>query len=247
MMKAFWDALGDQAALLALDEGTLAARIDAAVEAAKAKLGSVRWHALPAAVAEAEASRLAATLRAWIDEGERVRPPFRVRAHEQAIGCSIDGRALSARVDRVDELASGGLAIVDYKLGKAFGPNQWFKDRPAGIQIAVYADAVETAESAPVRALAYARLKAGDIGVLGIAERAELWPGLRPADAVATDWAQARSRLREALVRLAGEIRDGVVDVAPRAAATCAACGMHALCRIQRLDDGGDAAEERDE
>jgi hypothetical protein len=98
-----------------------------------------------------------------------------------------------------------------------------------------------------VRALAYARLKAGDIGVLGIAENAQLWPGLRPADTVAADWTQARARLREALVRLAGEIRDGVADVAPRAAATCTACGLHALCRIQRLGDGGDAAEERDE
>ena len=247
MMKAFWDAIGDQAALLALDEGSLAARIDAAVDAAKAKLGSARWRALPPAVAAAEASRLAATLTAWIDESERVRPPFRVLVHERAIACSIDGFALSARVDRIDELASGGLAIVDYKSGNAIGPNQWFNDRPAGIQIAVYADAVAHAEGAPVRALVYARLKAGDIGVLGIAENAQLWPGLRPADTVATDWAQARARLRESLVRLAGEIRDGVADVAPRAPATCAVCGLHALCRIQRLDDGGDAAEERDE
>jgi hypothetical protein len=247
MMKAFWDAIGDQAALLALDEGSLAARIDAAVEAAKAKLGSARWRALPPAVAAAEASRLAATLTAWIDESERVRPPFRVLVHERAIACSIDGFALSARVDRIDALASGGLAIVDYKSGNAIGPNQWFNDRPAGIQIAVYADAVEQAADAPVRALVYARLKAGDIGVLGIADDVQLWPGLRPADAFAADWAQARARLRETLVRLAGDIRDGVADVAPRAAATCAACGLHALCRIQRLDDGGDAAEERDE
>ncbi|MGE5104385.1 MAG: PD-(D/E)XK nuclease family protein, partial [Betaproteobacteria bacterium] len=99
MMKAFWDAVGDQAALLALDAGGLAARIDAAVEAAKAKLGSARWRALPPAVAAAEASRLAATLTAWIDESERVRPPFRVLVHERAIACSIDGFALSARVD----------------------------------------------------------------------------------------------------------------------------------------------------
>ncbi|MGE5171108.1 MAG: PD-(D/E)XK nuclease family protein [Rudaea sp.] len=247
MMKSFWDVIGDQAALLALDESALAGRIDAAVGAAKAKLGTARWRALPPAVAEAEASRLAATLRAWIDEGERVRPPFRVRAHEKAIRCSIDGLALSARVDRIDEFASGGLAIVDYKSGHAFGPNQWFKDRPAGIQIAVYADAAESAEVAPVRALAYARLKAGDIGVLGIAESTELWPGLRSTAALAGDWAQARTRLREALVRLAGEIRDGVADVAPREPATCSICGMHALCRIQRLDDGSDVAEERDE
>jgi hypothetical protein len=202
---------------------------------------------LPPAVAAAEASRLAATLTAWIDESERVRPPFRVLVHERAIACSIDGFALSARVDRIDALASGGIAIVDYKSGNAIGPNQWFNDRPAGIQIAVYADAVEQAEDAPVRALVYARLKAGDIGVLGIADDVQLWPGLRPADAFAADWAQARARLRETLVRLAGDIRDGVADVDPRAAATCAACGLHALCRIQRLDDGSDAAEERDE
>ena len=245
MLKAFWDDVGDHARLIALDEAALSARIDAAVRAGKAKLGALRWRTLAPAVARAEASRLAATLRAWIDESERPRPAFRVRGHEASVACDIGGVALRICIDRVDEFAAGGLAIIDYKSGKAVTPARWFHERPEGLQVAVYADAVERTTSTPIRALAYAQVKAGDIAVVGLAEDAALWPELGSADAFRADlenWSDARAALRDRLAQLAHDIRGGIADVSPRNASTCRYCDLHALCRIQSLDDGGSAA-----
>jgi ATP-dependent helicase/nuclease subunit B len=240
MLKAFWDVVGDQAALLALDAPALSAHIDAAVAAGKAKLGNGRWRELAPATANAEASRLAATLAAWIDEGERPRPPFRVRGHEQRLTCEIDGLALRMRIDRIDELDGGGLAIIDYKSGNVVPPVRWFRERPDGLQLAVYAEAFEHRGENPIRALAYAQVKAGAIAVAGLVETSALWPALQTADAVrpGSDWFEARGQLRERLAELARDIRSGVADVAPRTPAICRYCGLQPLCRVQVLDDG---------
>lgn len=249
-LKAFWDATGDQSALAALDAHALALRIADAVEAGKARIGAPRWRTLAPAVAIAEASRLAATLHAWIDEGERTRPPFRVRGHEQRIRCSIEGIALSMRVDRIDELPGGGLAVIDYKSGNVVSPARWFMERPEGIQLAIYAAAVEGATREPVRALAYAQVKAGNIEVAGLAEDNTQWPALARVDSprlALADWADARAELAARVRALASDIRNGLADVAPRTQAICGYCGLQPLCRVQRLDDGASAADTRDE
>ena len=249
-LKAFWDATGDQSTLAALDPHALALRIADAVEAGKARIGAPRWRTLAPAVANAEASRLAATLHAWIDEGERTRPPFRVRGHEQRIGCSIDDIALSLRVDRIDELPGGGLAVIDYKSGNVVPPARWFAERPEGIQVAIYAMAVESAAHEPVRALVYAQVKAGDIDVAGLAEDNAQWPALAAVDSprlALAGWADARAQLAARVHALASDIRDGIADVAPRTQAICGYCGLQPLCRVQRLDDGASAEQTRDE
>jgi probable DNA repair protein len=245
MLKAFWDVVGDHAALLALDEPALGARIDAAVEAGKAKLGAARWRALPPAVQRAEATRLAATLHACIEHGERERPAFRVRAPETRVDWEFGGIAHNVRIDRIDELAAGGLAIIDYKSGRVVQPARWFADRPEGIQLGVYAQALERADDEPIRALAFAQVRAGDVDVAGIVEASDLWPALRTPERLARagldDWPHARAVLRDRVLHLAGDVSRGSASVAPRDRTTCRYCGLQSLCRIQRLDDRGGA------
>jgi RecB family exonuclease len=172
---------------------------------------------------------------------ERPRPPFRVQGHELVAGCELDGVALRVRIDRVDEVAPGTFAVIDYKSGRAVRPLRWFAQRPEGVQLALYAHALRTADALPVRVLAFGQLKAGDIAVAGLTDRSALWPALdvvgETARVPATDWNDAQSRLLDGLVMLAREIRDGVADVTPRNATTCRRCRLHSLCRIQLLDD----------
>jgi probable DNA repair protein len=250
VLKAFWDDVRDHATLDAIDAAGLARRIAAAVDSGKAKLAPARWRALPPAIATAESQRLRVTIAAWLDEAERGRPPFRVRSHEQSLACDVEGLGVRVRIDRIDELDGGGIAIIDYKSGRVFKPARWFAPRPQGIQLAVYAHGVECTEDSPVRALAYAQVRAGDVAVSGIADTHDAWPALdvpgEDGRVPARTWDEARQQLRARLVTLANGIRGGDARVAPRDGATCQYCALKPLCRIQVLDDAADARAASD-
>ena len=248
-LKAFWDGVGDHASLAALDAHALAARIATAAEKGLARLDARRHRALAPAVARGEAGRLAATLHAWIADRELPRPTFRVQVHEARIPYDAGGFGVDVRIDRIDQLAPGGLAIIDYKSGRVVPPSRWTADRPEGIQLAVYASALERTTSDPIRALAYAQVRAGEVAVTGIAEAADLWPEL-DVPGTAADWQARRDVLQGKVALLAGEIRAGVATVTPRnRGLTCRYCGLQALCRIPVLDDdaNGAAPEAADE
>ena len=246
MLAAFWDDVRDHATLVALAPDALQLRIDAAIRAGKAKLPPARWRALPPAVADSESHRLAATLSAWIEDHERSRMPFTAHANERAIETIIEGVAVKVRIDRIDALPSGGVLIIDYKSGRVVAPARWFAPRPEGIQLAVYAHAVEHGGDERVRGLAFAQLKAGEIDVKGLAEDADVWPALDIASSSnlpVADFARARALLGDELASLARDVAAGDARVAPRVASTCQYCGLQPLCRIRRLDDGSGGTE----
>ena len=242
VMKSFWDGVGDQATLVALGARELAAHVAAAVAAGKTRLDAARWRALPPAIAAAESRRLAALLASWIDEVERVRPPFRVRSHELPIEFAIEGIPMRLRVDRIDELDAGGIAIIDYKSGAVTRPVRWLAPRPAGVQLGVYAHGLDALDSGDIRVLAYAQLKAGEIGTTGLMASEGLFPGLEVPGSgrsrvPAASFGDARAQLDVSVVLLARELRTGVASVAPRDRSDCGYCEQKPLCRIRRLDD----------
>jgi hypothetical protein len=127
-------------------------------------------------------------------------------------------------------------------------PARWFASRPEGVQLALYAHGLEQPGDEPVRALAYAQLKAGEIAVSGLADARATWPALDVAGDAgsrvpATSWDDARSRMRSGVAMLAREIRNGVASVTPRDRTTCQYCGLKPLCRIRVLDDRNDAVD----
>ena len=143
-LAAFWSSIPDGASLLALDGDRLDAEIAAAVDKGIACLPAVRWRSIPDAVHAAESRRLNRLLRAWL-EIERARPPFAVAAVEARRDLVLGGIALQMRVDRIDALGDGGLAIIDYKTGALDQPGQWFDDRPRASQLGtLYAGATRS-------------------------------------------------------------------------------------------------------
>src|SRR4029077_763025 len=96
--------------------------------------------------------------------------------------------------------------------------------RPEGIQLALYAHALDAIGEPTVRALAFAQLRAGDIAVAGLTQLRELWPALAVAvegsRVPARDWGDATAQLRDRLALLARELREGVAGVSPRTATT---------------------------
>ena len=92
-------------------------------------------------------------------------------------------------------------------------------------------------------------MKAGEIGVSGLAEARSLWPALDVAGSdksrlPVASFQEARAQMERGLVALAREIGEGVADVAPRDRASCQYCELKPLCRIRNLDDRSAAAEE---
>ncbi|MEP6997281.1 MAG: PD-(D/E)XK nuclease family protein [Betaproteobacteria bacterium] len=245
-MAAFWSTLPDQPALRALDSDALDARIAAAVARGLTCLAGARWRNVADAVCTAEAGRLDRLLRAWLDI-ERDRPSFAIAAVETTLSLTLGGVGFRMRLDRVDSLASGGVAILDYKTGQAEKPGQWFDVRPRASQLGMYALAQRAAQPAiPVRAVAYGQLRTDAIGALGVTADAEAWPALTVVGdtGVASDWPALDAWWQRHLGALASEIADGVATVAPRQSPSpCRNCGFQALCRIDsvRIEDPGDA------
>ena len=236
-MAAFWRNVGSHAALQASDETATRQRIDAAVSSARATLTPARWRLLPPALAMAETARIAGIVTHWVETCERPRPAFDVAHVEWSLPLNIAGLTLTLKLDRVDALGGGGHAIIDYKTGQVEKPSAWFAERPRAPQLGVYAQALQ-AVSPPidVRAAAYARLKVGEIGAIGLAADTELWPALMDVAALRepNTWEGVAHRWQQQISSLAVELREGVATVTPRDnGAPCRTCGLQPLCRIE--------------
>ena len=124
--------------------------------------------------AQLERERLARLASEWL-EIERERPPFEVAMREESLELSAGNLQIHGRIDRVDRLEGGGLAVIDYKTGRVSVAG-WMGERPDDAQLPLYALA---AGEGDVRAVAFARLRSGDLGFSGLAREAGTLPGVQ--------------------------------------------------------------------
>jgi probable DNA repair protein len=237
-LAAFWAATGTQRAFVAMTPDALRAAIAAATELAKTALPAARWRTVIPAVAAEEGARIEGIVADWLLAHESMRPPFAVIGIEKGLALDVHGLTISLRLDRVDALDGGGVAIVDYKTGRTSSPDVWFEPRPRAPQLGLYALAQRAATPGErVRAVAYAQLKAGELAVRGLAADERAWPGLPlPPDvrrAALADWNAALAHWANALDVLGTEIVAGLATVTPRdPRLTCKHCGLQPFCRI---------------
>jgi len=163
-----------------------------------------------------EAGRLEAALARFIAL-EQSRAPFRTVSVEQKVLIEIAGFALQIRIDRIDELGDGSLAILDYKTSERGTTNDWLRDRLHDVQVPLYASH------------AVARVSAAAIAVVTAdAKYRGYWPDgafpNRSARLREYDWPAQLARWRtqiETLVReyAAGDTRVFLADRAEAAGA----------------------------
>ncbi len=124
-----------------------------------------------------EAERAAAVLDRFVAR-ELERAPFRISALERAATLELHGRSLKVRIDRIDRLESGGLAIIDYKTGNPPRPAAWLGPRLRDVQLPVYALAMA---GEPLAALVAAVLKPHRSTYAGFWDEPGAFPGRPPA------------------------------------------------------------------
>ncbi len=243
---AFWRVVRNQRTLLGLDESRLAATIAQAVIAGRAAVDVQRWDALPPVVAAGESGHVERLMRQWIDTVERHRPPFAVSDAERRVELTLAGHALALRIDRLDDLGDGRMAVIDYKTGIAVAPERWFGARPQGPQLGLYAMALDAGTR--VAALVYAQLKPGQVKAVGLVDAEATWPGLpAPADlrrVSIADWTDAQRQLAASIGALAQAAHDGDARIVPREPQVCRVCALMPLCRKAAADEADDGGQD---
>jgi ATP-dependent helicase/nuclease subunit B len=225
-LESLWERLKDSRALQRL----AGAELDAIIAASVAHAARELWGATLSRAQERESAR-ARQLLGTVCELESRRAPFRVRDIEYPTSVQLAGARLDLRIDRVDALEEGGLAILDYKSG-THKTMDWYGERLSHPQLVAYLVALDE----DVRALATVNVAARDVGFHGIAVSAGLLPKLKPAAAQegtqgSDAWVQSRHFWKSRLEALVRDFLDGraAVDPAPGA---CRYCEVASLCRI---------------
>ena len=157
------------------------------------------------ALFELELARLRSMLTHLL-EMESIRTPFGVVGVEQPIRADVGGLSVRGRIDRIDELGSGGpLAVIDYKTGTRNYPGDWLKERPRDLQLPFYATFLE----GEVAAVVIAVLNPVNPQYKGFWLADGRFPGRAARLPGEFDWQMQRDRWRVQIEELAREFAEG--------------------------------------
>ncbi|HEX8962579.1 MAG TPA: PD-(D/E)XK nuclease family protein [Rhodocyclaceae bacterium] len=238
VLQAFWEGRSS-AQLDAMSAQALAAALEEAVGRALDAFNAARDEPLSPRLAALERERLLALVGSWM-EIEAARPvPFEVAACEQTHEIDIEGLPLRLTVDRIDRLADGRCVVIDYKTSRELDCASWSQPRVMEPQLPVYAAYVARGE---VEAVAFARVRAGMEGFVGIAAAPGLLPDVpgiaekagrkRFAEDAFPDWPSVVAHWRAAIAEVAAEVREGVAAVVVADEKALLHCEVKPLLRL---------------
>lgn len=237
LMARIWGELRDQATLKATPQERLEALAAEAARHAVDEMKRERPGRLEGRFAELEVQRLARVALAWLAIERDERKPFEVTMREEKMTLTAGGLMFQGRVDRIDRLLDegGGLAVIDYKSGNV-KVGAWLRDRPDDPQLPLYALA---ASDEDVRAVAFARLKTGELGFEGLSREAGVLPNVKTVQQSGSarrwvdSWEALQAAWRTNVDLLAEDFAAGDARVDPkRLLTTCERCDLQPFCRV---------------
>lgn len=225
--------------------------------------------------AEIEQQRIESLYSRFLNE-EIERPEFTTVAQEQKqswdlprpqdAGTDEKLVKLNLKIDRIDKLADGSFALIDYKTGKkAFPEADWLKERPSDMQLPVYYVAASNDflqqqasnnddnnkdGAVDVSAIAIAHLNAEKIGYSGINHNDSFFPqnkSYTSKNNKEIDWQEYTQHWTKRVTQLATDFSRGEARVDPiNPPSTCTYCKLNPLCRIRELNREFDLSDDAD-
>ncbi len=247
VLARLWLELRTQTALHALPRDELRAMIQGAVEAEAAPaLRSAQGFMRQLLAIEIEwlLARVADLLAI-----DAVRRSFEIESVEKEHSIVIGGLTLTLRVDRIDRLEDGSLAVIDYKTGADADAGAWFGERPRLPQMPLYVEAVGAER---VSAVAFGRVRTGDTAYSGVARDSAAFPGLAAHGSKGwpvehSSWDDLIYSWRRRLTAIAREHTSGDARLAPDPVRACSYCQLGMLCRIGETRLGAATRESGDD
>ena len=190
-----------------------------------------------------EHNRLVRTIEQWLVY-EVEREPFEVVEREVKRNVTLAGLSLRLRLDRIDHLADGTHAVIDYKTGAAKFTS-WLGTRPDEPQLPLYFATADVV----ISALAFARLKRGARGKVfgfeGVSAAEDLLLDVAPIEkkrgmekAGYVSWDVLTEEWDSSLRALANGFANGDAEVDPKhAGLTCVQCDLQSVCRVAELSE----------
>ena len=247
VLQAFWDEVREQSALLAM---TIDQRIAIVRTHVQSVLAPLR------ATADEVGTRLLDLEERWLEARalellwqDAQRTPFTVEFVEEPRVIDVGGVQTRIVLDRVDRLADGTFAVIDYKTGTSAKPAAWMGERPELPQLPLYARAIGPDQ---VSAVAFGIVCKGSTEYRGFARDGAVFPQLKPFDAAKApfkeyaNWDELLQAWNRRLESLAREHAQGDARLAPNPTRACRYCHLPGVCRsaqaLLEAEGGDDAA-----
>jgi probable DNA repair protein len=246
VLQAFWDEVREQPALLAMDAAQRVALVHAHVQSVLAPLRAAADE-VGARLLDLEERWLAARVLELLQQDAQ-RAPFTVEWVEEPRVVDVGGVQTRIVLDRVDRLADGTFAVIDYKTGANAQPAAWMGERPELPQLPLYVRAIGQDQ---VSAVAFGVVCTGNTEYRGFARDGAVFPQLKPFDAAKApfqdyaNWGDLLDTWNRRLESLAREHAQGDARLAPNPTKACRYCHLAGVCRSAQAllapEEGGDA------
>ena len=225
--------------LHSISDEQLATHIDNSATKAVEFLIQAHGDLLTPKIQKIEHRRIAILLEEF-SKVEKQRSDFEVIDQERSLSVDFGNLTLRVRVDRIDRLQSGDIALIDYKTGKqTISPKKWHDERPEDMQLPLYYYIADSNHLGSISTLVIASINSEKLGYSGITSTDHFSKQVKPlrngSDANSA-WQELTTNWKENINSLALEFKQGVCHVAPvNPLTTCNYCGLQSICRIQEL------------
>lgn len=133
------------------------------------------------------------------------RGEFVTESLETKLTARIGGLDVGCRIDRIDRLADGSLAIIDYKTGSGATPADWFRTRLLEPQLPLYLHVID----AEVDAMVIGRVHPRSVSYRGIWQQPDAFPGSPYRPRAPLEWPEQQSRWSAQVEELVAEYAGG--------------------------------------